>query len=507
MERNFYQDNFEQLLKESADNFRMYPSRRVWHSIYNDLHPGRKWPSLAIWLLFISSAIYLGMSHRNNFADTNGAATVNKTSGTHLLASANIPPITGDEGSGRRTIQQASDPSAKPVQQETTATKKVAGSLLHHFSSETSTIDTHKNPLNDRNSALDNQSATIISYYNEKSGADKPAGQPDLATDNATGNKHGNVTGKKQKESIGVAAGEIVGGTDVAANQKKEKQLSKEESDKIDLLNAVSEKEWKEDFAFHNKPFISKWKSRVSYQLYLTPSIGYRIISNNSAFNPAATASQLLVNNSTGSVTKYRDAVNQHAAVNMELGGNVLYSLNKVFNLKVGVQFNYTNYRINAYELKHPTSTTLLLNDLNSGATVLSPRSTSLANSEGVYSTKLNNNTYQISLPIGADFKLAGNSNLKWFAGATIQPTYVINGDAYFISSDLKNYVTDKSLMRHWNLNAGIETFVSYKTKSGITLNAGPQFRYQFMSTYSQEYTYKEKLYNLGLKIGIITRF
>ena len=151
--------------------------------------------------------------------------------------------------------------------------------------------------------------------------------------------------------------------------------------------------------------------------------------------------------------------------------------------------------------------TTITLNDLNTGLPVLSSRPTTLANTEGVYNKKLNNNTYQISLPVGADIKLAGNNNLKWFAGATIQPTYIAGGNAYFVSSDLKNYVTDNSLMRKWNLNAGIETFISYNTKSGITLNAGPQLRYQLLSTYSKEYSYSEKLYNFGLKIGIITRF
>ena len=39
MEKEFYTDEFEQLLKEKADQFRMYPSKRVWHSIYNNLHP------------------------------------------------------------------------------------------------------------------------------------------------------------------------------------------------------------------------------------------------------------------------------------------------------------------------------------------------------------------------------------------------------------------------------------------------------------------------------------
>ena len=151
--------------------------------------------------------------------------------------------------------------------------------------------------------------------------------------------------------------------------------------------------------------------------------------------------------------------------------------------------------------------TTLTLNDLNNGFPELVARSTTLANVSGIISKKLNNNSYQVSLPIGADIKLTGKNNLKWYLGATIQPTYIAGGNAYLISSDLKNYITDNSLMRNWNLNAGIETFISYKTKAGITINAGPQFRYQLFSTYSNQYTYDEKLYNIGLKIGITTRF
>ena len=259
-----------------------------------------------------------------------------------------------------------------------------------------------------------------------------------------------------------------------------------------------------ENYAFANKPSGSKWRSRVTYELYTTPSIGYRTMKKNTPFNPVISSPLLATTNIE---QDYNNAVSQAAAVNMELGGNILYSISKKLNIKIGVQLNYTNYNINVFELKHPTMTILALNDFNSGLPVLSSRSTSLANTEGVYNKKLNNNTYQISLPLGADIKLAGNDNLKWFAGATIQPTYIAGGNAYFISADLKNYVADNSLIRKWNLNAGIETFISYKTKSGITLNAGPQMRYQLLSTYSKEYTYDEKLYNFGLKIGIITRF
>ena len=71
----------------------------------------------------------------------------------------------------------------------------------------------------------------------------------------------------------------------------------------------------------------------------------------------------------------------------------------------------------------------------------------------------------------------------------------------------MKNYINDPSFYRRWNLNSSIETFLSYKLNNGAILNAGPQFRYQLLSTYDSRYIYNEKLYNIGIKLGISRNF
>ena len=53
MERKFFMNDFEESLKDHTDQFKMTPSKKVWHGIYNDLHPGRRWPSVTISLLLI----------------------------------------------------------------------------------------------------------------------------------------------------------------------------------------------------------------------------------------------------------------------------------------------------------------------------------------------------------------------------------------------------------------------------------------------------------------------
>ncbi|MGH2564085.1 MAG: hypothetical protein ACRDE5_06215, partial [Ginsengibacter sp.] len=66
MERRFSMNDFEQSLKEHADEFKMIPSKRVWHGIYNDLHPGRRWPSIAMALSLIFTLVVIGYLNTHN---------------------------------------------------------------------------------------------------------------------------------------------------------------------------------------------------------------------------------------------------------------------------------------------------------------------------------------------------------------------------------------------------------------------------------------------------------
>ena len=82
MEKEYYTGEFEQFVKERADQFSMYPSKRVWHSIYNNLHPSRRWPSVFMSLFLVSSLMLIGYLHtgENSISpQINNHAPVNKT--------------------------------------------------------------------------------------------------------------------------------------------------------------------------------------------------------------------------------------------------------------------------------------------------------------------------------------------------------------------------------------------------------------------------------------------
>src|SRR5258705_4858590 len=56
MERN-YNNEFERFLKENADQYRLYPSAKVWKGVYTVLHGRRKWFGLGIVLLLLTGTL------------------------------------------------------------------------------------------------------------------------------------------------------------------------------------------------------------------------------------------------------------------------------------------------------------------------------------------------------------------------------------------------------------------------------------------------------------------
>jgi hypothetical protein len=277
------------------------------------------------------------------------------------------------------------------------------------------------------------------------------------------------------------------------------KENSNKESDSKTSKNKItasSDKAWIENFAMYNRPAAKKWAGKVSWQAYLTPSVVYRKLHNN-------TADKQLSGNGNGNFNNANVdiAVTQKPSFGLETGLSIQYDFLKILKLKAGVQLNYTRYNAHAYENHHPIASSITLNsEGNTPYEVF--RTTPYSNNIGLNPVKLHNETYQLSLPIGADLRLFSNDIISWYAGATIQPTFVVYANSFLISSDRRNYIKDGSMLNRFNLNAGFETYLSFKT-SGYTWQVGPQFRSQIFSTNNNIYSVEERLMNYGFKIGV----
>jgi hypothetical protein len=503
MEKNYYDNHFEQFLKESVDDFRMYPSRKVWTSIYNNIQPGRRWPSLPIMLLMLMTFSFLGSSNKyeiRKFEAANQKINFEKDkeniAGNHPIHSAGnsatkmpnnqasyAQATLSDNKSNNLILDQASQQTLIPNQTIVLASAKGKANLS---SSSTETLeftnDAISNELEENSSLTIN--ATVAENYSTPNNISKP-GQVSSEKETNTAFRDGSLKEDfNQYDELTVSA--------------RNQQLLSIRSPRVKKrsITYLSDRETIEDIAFHNKP-VNKWKGRAGYTFYATPSVGYRQL--NSTME-TKNYTQTLSNGTAGIVSE-SNQLDHAPGFNLELGGNYFYRLTKNLRLKAGIQINYTNYRIHAKEIDHPTMTMLLVNNPTTGSQELVSCASSLANVNG--GTHLNSSTFQFSFPIGADLKLAGNEDFQWMIGGTIQPTLVMGGNPYLVSADMKNYINDPSMLRRLNINSSIETFLSYRMKNGATLNAGPQFRYQLLSTYNKQYVYDEKLYNIGFKIGI----
>src|ERR1700686_4306703 len=55
MENNNNNRDFEQFVKQNADQYRMFPSEKVWQGIHNTLHTRRRWYSIGLGLLLLTT--------------------------------------------------------------------------------------------------------------------------------------------------------------------------------------------------------------------------------------------------------------------------------------------------------------------------------------------------------------------------------------------------------------------------------------------------------------------
>lgn len=513
MENKFYNENFERFLRGKSDQFRMYPSKRVWHSIYNDLHPGRKWPSIAMSMLLIIALMLIGYLNTND----NNAKTI--TAGNRTFNNGRLASNSGN-GFMQYFIPANNNKQVQPNSINANDLTQYINNISTDLTNDESTnphseLTAANDPQTTRNRVDKNIVQSVNDYIqtnqllydvaamnrnnefkkmnavNIISGKDEVLNNTTAETDNTTLTNNLNKISIPELPTIGKTTAAVI-----VPNQVAKTNLSVNNKS----LN-TEDKAWMEDYALHNRSVRKKWKDRVAMELYATPGIGYRHFSSNAKTDAATTT--LLA--STG-VTNTDKNVSQKPSLGLEAGFGLTYSFTKNIRLKGGVQLNYTSYGVNADQTNHPIQTTIMLNDPNTGRPYLSARTSTLSNSYGLQPVTVHNKTYQISLPVGVALKLAGNAKMEWYAGASIQPSFVFGGATHFISSDYNNYVSDISLLRKWNMNAGVETYLSYKL-GAYSLQVGPQFRYQLLSTYTNKYTLNEHLYNMGLKVGVVKGF
>lgn len=241
--------------------------------------------------------------------------------------------------------------------------------------------------------------------------------------------------------------------------------------------------------------FKGQQKKKINWEIYFTPTVSYRKLSDNKSFS----------NTSFSNLSSYPQLNNVNSAVThkpdfgFEVGLTGKYPVSANLKLRAGIQFNINRYDIKVFNAPNQLATIRLNNRF-------APDSlnaiTTYSNLSGYHTDWLQNFYFQISAPVGLEFKVRGDDKMQFGIATTLQPTYLLGDRVYMLSTDYKNYAQIPWLVRRWNINSSLETFVSYST-GHLKWQVGPQFRYQLLSSFIDKYPVKENLYNFGLKVGI----
>jgi hypothetical protein len=482
MERGYYKEDIEELLKEKADQYKMYPSDKVWKGIHRSLHPNRKW----YWLSLI---LFLGAVGYYTFIEFITPSTNSKAISGNNPSSA-IAKSTEETTTESNTPKAVIVPFGNPKQ---TGAATGTGAKHHTFV---------LNPDNNESNTavvvqMDQPQAPAITSNIEVPENHTMAFNNETPVYNLNDwtakklwpehNESGAEEPEISKEAFHIpAAAALTSPTAIDGSKLGENTRNAEE----DKKRAA----WLTNNAVYELA-VPKQK-RLGWQLTFTPTMNYRTWKGSNY--PSDVKTLPLAPIIPGDPEKL---VNHKPAMGFEVGSSILYTLNKTVTLKTGLLFNFTRYDIQAYSSSNSEPATIAL---NSGYGIVTGQLTSYTryrNFGGDAAENLHNQYFQLSVPVGLEINLLGNEKIQLGVSGTIQPTYLLNRNPYLLTADYK-YATEPMLVRRWNVNTSTAAFISYKT-GDLKWQVGPQLRYQLLSSYIKEYPIREHLFEYGIQIGV----
>jgi hypothetical protein len=514
MERRFDMSDFEQSLKDHADQFRMTPSKRVWNGIYNNLHPGSKWPSLTVAVVFIITLVTIGTLNNSpkhlqpsvNSATspvTNQSKTDKKAKSGESLAfennsrakSSNVNQVKISTSSAKNKIASTEAGGASLSESAQNSASTILSSLIKVSSASTSkasetsysipkavsdpdqVIEQHQRSESIFNAAVNEQLSAIPVLQQQTTEPEFILAVADL-NDIYNSNTLVRVSFNSQILSPSAAI-----------------SINNDLSNKASLLKfiAVHENSLRQNTNVTALKLHKKRKYNINWTYYVNPTISTVAVSKKTV-QPDDNSSALIVLSGQPSIDLVRNP-----KVGLEAGAQMNVHVAKKLDLVTGLNLSYSGYN-NLSNLVHPTFTTVNLKD-NKGETYSKTYITHYGNGQSQDHISLTNYNIAASIPVGIEYNLYQGSDIKIDLSTLLEPTVIIRDDAFLISADGRYYVNDPLMVRRVNLDGHFGSYITFGKK--LKWHLGPDFRYQLLSTYKNIYPIKEHLIDYGIRIGI----
>lgn len=493
MESYSNNSDFERLLREQADQYRMLPSEKVWRGIQATVHTRRRWYGLGLvlLLLFTVTAVTLVMlSYPVDRQLGPQTALINRDQSTVIT--------------GTKENQQ---PLISLVPETNNAAAPAAARKTWDLGPETTIAAFESAPkrptLSIAEANLIATAQTIISRARELVHQPVRETTPALAITPVT----------VPPAPVRTIAARRVIHPPLTVEPEIPVMVTDQHNpaDQADLVlqeqpvaTPALPASWAEDRSLLPtiESVISTFQRdrnarKLQWQLYFTPSISYRKLSENKAFNPGSFDPNAIPQ--AAQPTDVNAAVTHKPDLGLELGVAARYPISSKVKLRGAMQFNVNRYDIKAFAYSGDMANIDVSN--GSGNNVVSTW-TYYSNYSGYRSDWLKNFYLSVSAPIGLEYRLLGTEKKHLGITGTLQPTYIISDRAYLISSDYKNYAEVPWLIRRLNVNSSFEVFAGFNTGK-TRWQVGPQIRYQMLSSFQNKYPVKENLFDFGLKIGM----
>lgn len=453
MERFMYQeDSFERMLKQKADEYRMYPSDNSWNAIRNRLDNNNRFSwKLASFLTlsFVSLSLWVSVRQHQVQSVTLGNKT-NPPKTEQVIAKAEIK--NSDKSASIRTNQPVLTTIITPEQSSILVANEQPLIEEENVVNALETTD-----IEQGTSITAGQPASLQILVKTVPEPRSSSIKPDFSFPSAPINDNASLTVTKGSESS------ITEPPISIESHKTDGELNAEVSVPV-LINS------------------SKLYKRL--QFYITPSASYRVLISDSRFT-------------FGNLQDPNAAVIDRSSLGIEAGASILFPISPRLSFRTGVQVNQTKYIVTASRYQQELTT---INFTSSGST---QRATNLRTSNGYYNEDVANSTLQVSVPLGLEYRIAGKKQFSFNLGAGVQPTYQLRATGLLVTNDLKNYIKAPDLLSRLNLNSNLETFIRWGS-GDLQFQMGPQLRYQLFSNSKGKYPVQEHLVDYGLKFGII---
>jgi hypothetical protein len=486
MEREFYNNEFEDLIKESADDFKMYPSKKVWQGLYNNLHPGRRWPSLGVTLALIFGLITISYLNTQQFSQSRivdqNVSPVQSTASNNvtsvaapdiLVSSADEQSVNANSFLQKKTITISGNTTAKAT------IKKVS----------------YYDYQNIESPALEQVSISVLKEAHNKVSQENSI--PALST--VESNQHKNAELLLSKAPSEYAITYINNSPALAGINSLSNSISVSERTGNTNVTILQNFIPQEITASKTAKAVKKLKtSKVRWMYSLSPTVSYRRYTATEAHDANVVLAGLF--NVLPGYDLNRK-FSHHPSAGLEAGLTMKYPLNKYLKFTTGLQLNYSSYIIEANTV-HPMMATLLMQNKNTGAPIAYSSISFYGNGPGVAPVNLRNYAVNVSIPVGLEYQLGGNDKVKYYIAATAQPVLALMNRSYILSTDNKNYLTNSSMARQWNMATNVGAFMSVNSKK-LNWQLGPQVNYQLLSSYTDAYPVKEHYINYGIKLAV----